>query len=94
MYCVSHFGVTGAPGEEWDTGNVLRSLREMTDLPLAVGFGISSVEKAISAGRAADGVIVGSWLIEELEVSADKADTAAKFTRTLKRALRGDDGER
>ena len=94
VYCVSHFGITGPSGQnEWNTGKVLSALRRMTDLPLAVGFGISSTDRARKACKSADGVIIGSWLIEELEKSKDKAKTAAQFTRRLKKSLCSDPAE-
>jgi len=59
----------------------------MTDLPVAVGFGISSIEQAQAAARVADGVIIGSWLIKELEGVEDKAAKAAQFAKVVKAAM-------
>ena len=88
VYCVSHYGITGVdqkPDERLD--DIVTSLRSMTDLPIAVGFGISSAEKAKAACKSADGIIVGSWLIKELENGLSKPAVAADFTRELKRAI-------
>jgi len=68
IYCVSVTGVTGkrdhvAAGLD----DFLQRVRSITDLPLAVGFGISSPATAHQAARQADGVIVGSSLIELIE---------------------------
>jgi tryptophan synthase alpha chain len=91
VYCVSHYGTTGVdqkPDERLD--DIVTSLRSMTDLPIAVGFGISSAEKAKAACRSADGIIIGSWLIKELENGSSKPAVAADFTRKLKRAIQQD----
>jgi len=85
VYCVSHYGTTGV-GDAMDVqiDQVVKSLKSMTDLPVAVGFGISSIEQAQAAARVADGVIIGSWLIKELEGAEDKVSEAAQFAKTVK----------
>ncbi|HPG38472.1 MAG TPA: tryptophan synthase subunit alpha [bacterium] len=87
VYCVSHYGITGQHTDNNQLDNIVRSLKSMTTLPIAVGFGISSVEQAQQAARSADGVIIGSWLISELEQAQDKKLAAAGFCITLKEAL-------
>jgi len=88
VYCVSHFGTTGTnKGPDVQVNQVVRSLKSMTLLPVAVGFGISSLDKAKETSREADGIIIGSWLLQELENSNDKAEKAAAFTRTVKEAI-------
>ena len=68
LYCISVLGVTGSRGElpksleEFMTG-----IRSYTELPLAVGFGVSTPEMARRVAQTADGVIVGSSLIERIE---------------------------
>jgi tryptophan synthase alpha chain len=88
VYCVSHYGITG---QEVDNNNrleeIVSTLKSLTSLPVAVGFGISSIAQAQKAARIADGIIIGSWLIKELEQAADKPATAGKFCRQLKQAL-------
>jgi tryptophan synthase alpha chain len=68
IYCVSVTGVTGSR-ENIASGleAFLAQIRSHTDLPLAVGFGIKSPETAGKAAAIADGVIVGSSLIERIE---------------------------
>jgi len=65
VYCVSVAGVTGAR-DELPPGAVelLRRTRERTDAPVALGFGISSPEAAAEAASEADGVIIGSKLMQ------------------------------
>ncbi len=68
LYYVSVKGVTGAAN--LDVESVARKLEEIrgyTDLPLAVGFGIRDASSAARVGRVADGVIVGSALVGEIE---------------------------
>jgi tryptophan synthase alpha chain len=88
VYCVSHYGTTGiSEAPTRDVDEVIQSLKSMTDLPVAIGFGISSLEKAKSASKIADGIIIGSWLIRELEKAHDKAKAAGEFTKAVKSAI-------
>lgn len=68
IYCVSVTRVTGSK-ENIASGleSFLAQIRSHTDLPLAMGFGISSPETASRAAAIADGVIVSSSLIERIE---------------------------
>src|SRR5699024_151130 len=61
LYVVSSMGVTGVRKEiTTDLEGMLGAVRKATDLPAAVGFGISTPEQAAKIAAAADGVIVGS----------------------------------
>lgn len=74
LYYVSLTGVTGER-ERLSTGlgKAVRSVRREGDLPLAVGFGISSPEQVSAVGEMADGVVVGSALVRVVETySADE----------------------
>lgn len=65
IYYVSLKGVTGS--NRLDVGNVaqhLESIREITELPIAVGFGIKDAAAAAAVAKVADGVIVGSSLVD------------------------------
>jgi tryptophan synthase alpha chain len=71
VYCVAVTGVTGARAEVGaELPALLARLRERTDAPLAVGFGISTPEQAARVAGLADGVIVGSALIDAVMRSA------------------------
>ena len=88
VYCVSHYGTTGTNQKlNSQLGEIVHTLKQKTELPVAVGFGISSCEQAKKVAEMADGVIVGSWLVQELEKSNEKVATAAHFTKSLKQAL-------
>ena len=78
LYCVSVAGVTGErvslPQQLKDR---VRWLKEQTDVPILVGFGISRPEQVREVGDVADGVIVGSDLVRHLEAtSGDQRQTA------------------
>jgi tryptophan synthase alpha chain len=67
VYFISRLGVTGArPDAPPDLERHVRRLRAVTRLPVAVGFGISTPVHAAAAARWADGVVVGSALVEAL----------------------------
>jgi tryptophan synthase alpha chain len=76
VYLVSVAGITG-PRESLpaDLGAFVRRVREATDKPLAVGFGISTPAQAGQVAALADGVVVGSALVR----LAERADGAAKI---------------
>lgn len=79
IYYVSLKGVTGAG--HLDTAEVaerLAGIRQFTDLPVAVGFGIKDADSARSVAAVADGVVVGSALIKAMaQVLADGGDVVA-----------------
>jgi tryptophan synthase alpha chain len=89
LYLVSVVGVTGArEALAADLESFLeRARRAANKVPVAVGFGISTPDQARKAGRLADGVIVGSALIEAVSGSAHPAQAAAQFVSSLRRAL-------
>lgn len=67
IYLISRLGVTGArPDAPVDLDRHVRRLRAVTRLPIAVGFGIGTPAQAAAAARWADGVVVGSALVEAL----------------------------
>lgn len=88
VYCVSRLGVTGAR-QDLSTAfePVLATIREVSDAPIGLGFGISTPEHARSAGKLADGVIVGSRLVAVAE-EAGSRDEAARLLREEARGLR------
>src|SRR5262249_913948 len=68
IYCVSLTGVTGARRELWEgLPAFLDRVRRQTNLPLVVGFGISSAAHVRQVGQHADGAIVASALINTIE---------------------------
>lgn len=74
LYYVSRTGVTGARSELTATlGEEVARLRRLVDLPVAVGFGISRPEQAAEVAALADGVVVGSALIDALGEEGEEA---------------------
>lgn len=91
IYCVSLTGVTGARTEmSHDVSEMLARVRQHTDLPLAVGFGISKPEHVAQVVReaGADGAVVGSALINLIENLSDDdlTEGVSKYIRNLKAA--------
>ncbi|MBQ9697578.1 MAG: tryptophan synthase subunit alpha [Acidaminococcaceae bacterium] len=65
VYIVSSLGVTGVRSEiTTDIGTIYRKIREVTDTPAAVGFGISTPKQAAEMARLSDGAIVGSAIVK------------------------------
>ena len=91
VYFVSVLGVTGARADlPSDLPEWVRSVRAVTDLPVGVGFGVSSPEQAAWIAGFADAVIVGSAYARIVEESGRNEAPArvAEFTGSLRRAMR------
>lgn len=68
VYCVSSMGVTGMRNNiTADVDGMVKLVREVTDTPVAIGFGISTPEQAKMMAEKADGVIVGSAIVRIIE---------------------------
>jgi tryptophan synthase alpha chain len=93
IYMVSLTGVTGARAElPADLGRHLRALRGISTKPVCVGFGISTPEHAALVGRFADGVVVGSAIVDLVEryaASRELLSRVGDFIAALKSPLRG-----
>ncbi|WP_457638313.1 tryptophan synthase subunit alpha [Oceanithermus sp.] len=79
VYTVSVTGVTGARDQLPDLGPLVERIRRYTDKPVAIGFGISGAETARQAARVADGVVVGSALIREIQAGRNPAALLAEI---------------
>src|SRR6202035_2859309 len=78
VYYVSRTGVTGERDElPAELAREIKRLRRRLDLPLAVGFGISSPAQVAAVGEMADAVVVGSALVRLVEEHGGKPDLAA-----------------
>ena len=90
LYIVSSLGVTGVRSEiKTDLSAILKVVREHTDVPCAIGFGISAPEQAEKMARIADGVIVGSAIIKLLAAHGkDAAEPVGDYVRSMKEAIR------
>ena len=87
VYAVSRAGVTGArTALSADAARLVERVRGVTELPVAVGFGISSPEHVAEVWRYADAAVVGSALVAEIEKQDGGADLVARvgdFARAL-----------
>jgi len=79
LYCVSTTGVTGARADlPSDLGEFIARVRSMTDLPLAVGFGISTPGMVQSVSNLSDGVVVGSEILKHVTNCGEDASTETR----------------
>lgn len=84
LYCVSSLGVTGVRKElDPRVYDFLKTVREASDIPVAVGFGISTNEQVKMMNEYSDGVIVGSALVSEI----GKRESALKDNHRRKDAI-------
>jgi tryptophan synthase alpha chain len=87
VYLISRLGVTGVQETtERSLPDTIRRLRSTTTLPICVGFGISTPAQARSVGDLADGVVVGSALVQAAESGPEQV---LKLTRSLREGLDG-----
>ncbi len=86
VYLVARLGVTGASARlADDLESSVQRVRAATPLPVAVGFGISTAEQAAAVARLADGVVVGSALVDTLDRAG--VHGARRFLEELRRGL-------
>jgi tryptophan synthase alpha chain len=92
VYLVSRTGVTGEQVSLSDAAApLIERTRKLTDLPLALGFGVSTPAHVQEVAKLADGVVVGSAIVKCIEAHSADPDLAAKvevFTRNLTAPLR------
>ena len=90
IYLVSSLGVTGVRSEiTTDLGAIVKVIRENTDVPCAIGFGISTPEQAKKMAGLADGAIVGSAIVRLLEqYGKDAPEHIGAYVRKMKDAVR------
>ena len=89
LYVVSSLGVTGVRSEiTTDVGSILSLIKESTDTPAAIGFGISSPEQAKKMSQVADGVIVGSAMVKIVaQYGKDAPEKLTEFVKSIKEAI-------
>ncbi len=89
LYCVSSLGVTGVRSQiATDIGRLIKKVKEVTDIPCAIGFGISTPEQAGSMAILSDGAIVGSAIVKLVaKYGSDCIDPVVNFTRDMRRGI-------
>lgn len=90
LYIVSSLGVTGARAEiKTDLKSIADVVRENTDIPCAVGFGISTPDQARKMAGISDGAIVGSAIVKLLEkYGKDAPEYIGEYVKSMKEALK------
>lgn len=86
LYIVSSLGVTGVRSEiTTDLGSIVKTVRENTDIPCAVGFGISTPEQAGKMAAVSDGAIVGSAIVKLLaKYGKDAPAEIGRYVKSMK----------
>lgn len=89
VYLVSSMGVTGMRSDiKTDLAEIVKIIRETTDTPVAVGFGIHTPEQAGKMAALADGAITGSGVVDLIGKNGDHADEAlAAYISGLKKGI-------
>ena len=90
IYLVSSLGVTGVRSQiNTDLTDIVRTIRENTGVPCAIGFGISTPEQAKAMAALSDGAIVGSAIVRLLEKHGKEAPKyIGEYVRSMKDAIR------
>ena len=86
IYCVSSLGVTGVRSEiTTDIGTMIKHVKTVTDVPVAVGFGISTPEQAKKMAGLSDGAIVGSAIVKLVaKYGKEAAPHVAEYVKSMK----------
>lgn len=89
LYIVSSLGVTGTRNEiTTDLASIVKVVRENTDIPCAIGFGISTPEQARKMTAVSDGAIVGSAIIKLIEKHGkNSAELVGEYVKKMKEAV-------
>lgn len=89
VYCVSSLGVTGVRSEiKTDISEMINAVKAVTDVPAAVGFGISTPEQAARMAESADGVIIGSAIVKIVEkYGSDSVPYVGEYVKNIRAAL-------
>jgi len=90
VYLVSSLGVTGTRTEiQTDLTSIVKTIREHTEIPCAIGFGIARPEQARAMAALSDGAIVGSAIIKIIEqYGRDAAAPVGEYVKSMKDAIR------
>ena len=91
IYCVALKGVTGAKNLDYnDLSAQVSSIKTLTDLPVAIGFGVKDVDSALAVAESGDAVVIGSALVKKLGKCKDQKDiekTVKKFIKPIAVAI-------
>jgi tryptophan synthase alpha chain len=90
IYCVSSLGVTGVRSRlELDAESMIRKVKDIKDIPCAIGFGISTPEQAKTMADISDGVIIGSAIVEIIgQYGKDCVKPVTEYVKRMIDAIR------
>ncbi|MCH5300367.1 MAG: tryptophan synthase subunit alpha [Ruminococcus sp.] len=90
LYCVSSMGVTGVRSEiTTNIGEMIETVKKVSDIPCAVGFGISTPKQAEDMAKYADGVIVGSAIVKIVaQYGENSVQPVSEYVKSMKDAIR------
>ena len=90
LYCVSSLGVTGVRNKiTTDISEMIKQVRQNSDIPCAIGFGIATPEQAYEMAKIADGVIVGSAIVKMIAQYGKRSiEPVCQYIQTMKKAIR------
>lgn len=90
IYYVSREGVTGMQAKVADSlGQMVAKIRAHTDLPVAVGFGISTADQSRTVAACADAVVVGSAIVNQIAEAGKSADLVPRVSSFVAKLLEG-----
>lgn len=88
VYCVSRAGVTGEQTQlQSEASSLLARTRDVTSLPVALGFGVSTPEQARSYAEMTEGVVVGSYIVSTYFKCGNSPEGRAEATAQIKRLI-------
>ena len=89
LYIVSSLGVTGVRSEiTTDIGEIVRAAKAVSDIPCAVGFGISTPEQAKNMSEQADGIIIGSAIVKIIaKYGRESVEPVGEYIKSISAAL-------
>lgn len=88
VYCVSSMGVTGQKADFYkEIKSYIKKVKELTELPVMMGFGIRTAEDVTPVKDLIDGAIVGSYFIQLLEENGFAPETAEEYCAAFKKEL-------
>ena len=90
LYCVSSLGVTGVRGEiNTDVAAMIGQVKEVSSVPCAIGFGISTPKQARDMASISDGVIIGSAIVRLIaEYGRESIEPVRPYVRKVKNAIK------
>lgn len=90
VYCVSSMGVTGVRSEiKTDIGSMVKLVKEVNDIPCAIGFGIATPKQAEKMAALSDGAIVGSAIVKLVaKYGKDAPEYVGEYVKSMKAAVR------